>query len=216
MRSLFLLFLSIVFLQACTISENINFNKDYSGVTSYEINLKQMMELMKAQGRSKGMSGEKMNFDMENNPKFKESKDKLEEMGLKNISFSMDTTDFILRLSYEFDNINMLNKSYKNLYASQNSVQIKEDQNVMEYVDKVFKLNMPATVLTDSVKSSMSMLSLFPSTYTSTITFKSKIKSVKGNVPDLKQTKNSVTYSYALSELTDLMEKGYNLQVKLK
>jgi len=101
------LFLLISF-TSCTITQEYNFNKDFSGNTKLSIDMGSLMEMMSGMD-SAGVKTQDMKDSLDF--VFKESKAKLDSLGIKNIKYGWEEGTNILFMSYDFDNVETLNES---------------------------------------------------------------------------------------------------------
>jgi hypothetical protein len=95
-------------LSSCTIVQEYHFNKDFSGNTKLSIDMGSLMQMMSGMD-STGASIQSMKDSL--NFVFTESAEKLQELGMKNIKFGWKDTSYVLFMSYDFDNIETLNKA---------------------------------------------------------------------------------------------------------
>jgi len=101
-------FILALFLASCTITQEFKFNKDFSGNTKLSIDMGSLMEMMSGMD-STGTQNKNMKDSLDF--LFKESKEKLDSLGIKNIKFGWENGTDILFMSYDFDNIATLNKT---------------------------------------------------------------------------------------------------------
>jgi hypothetical protein len=102
------IFIIAISLTSCTITQEFHFNKNFSGNTKLSIDMGSLMDMMSGMDSS-GVNSKNMKDSMDF--VFKESKEKLDSIGIKNIQFGWEEGTNILFMSYDFDNIEMLNKS---------------------------------------------------------------------------------------------------------
>lgn len=121
-------FIAILYtLSACTVQEEIYFNKDFSGKFSYSLdlaNLKSTMASMQSTfGDSLKSETDEMNFPPEMKESFKNQEKMKEFTEIAGISnFKTDITDAgLISMSFDFKDIESLNKAYNKL-ASKNDV----------------------------------------------------------------------------------------------
>lgn len=102
-----LLFL-VVLLTSCTITQEFHFNKDFSGSTKLSIDMGSLIEMMASMDSSGLQSNAiKDSLDMV----FDKNLGKLDSIGVKNVKYGWEEGNKILYLSYDFKDIEMLNKS---------------------------------------------------------------------------------------------------------
>jgi len=103
-----LVFILAISFTSCTITQEFQFNKDFSGNTRLSIDMGSLMEMMSGMDSS-GIQTKNMKDSLDF--VFNESKFKLDSMGIKNIKYGWEDGSNILFMSYDFDNIETLNKS---------------------------------------------------------------------------------------------------------
>ena len=103
-----ILFLLILTLFSCTITQEYHFNRDFSGSTKLSIDMASFMQMMAGMD-STGNSTQNLHDSL--NLVFEESAQKLKDLGVKNIKLGWQENSDILSMSYEFDNIDILNKA---------------------------------------------------------------------------------------------------------
>lgn len=109
-------FLLTICLSSCTITQEYHFNKDFSGTTKLSIDLGTLIEMM-AGLDSTGTQNQNMKDSLDF--VFKESAQKLDSLGMKNIQYGWEEGTNVLYMSYDFANIDELNKAL-NASNSQN------------------------------------------------------------------------------------------------
>jgi hypothetical protein len=103
-----LVFILAVSFTSCTITQEFQFNKDFSGNTKLSIDMGSLVDMMAGMDSS-GTQSKNMKDSLDF--VFKESKFKLDSIGIKNIKYGWEEGTNILFMSYDFDNIETLNKS---------------------------------------------------------------------------------------------------------
>jgi phosphoribosyl-AMP cyclohydrolase len=101
-------FLILVSFTSCTITQEYHFNKDFSGNTKLSIDMGTFMQMMAGMD-STGSSTRSMKDSL--NIVFDESAQKLKDLGVKNIKLGWEENSDILYMSYDFDNIDILNNA---------------------------------------------------------------------------------------------------------
>jgi hypothetical protein len=103
-----LILLLVISFTSCTITQEFQFNKDFSGNTKLSIDMSSLIAMMAGMDstgtKTKGMK-DSLDFV------FKESIVKLDSLGIKNIKYGWEEGTHIMFVSYDFDNIETLNKS---------------------------------------------------------------------------------------------------------
>jgi len=117
-------FLSLIF-TSCTITQEFHFKKDFSGSTKIAIDMTTFMEMMAGMDSTGTQSaGMKDSLDFA----FKENAEKLKAMGMKNIKYGWQDDDKVMFLSYDFTDIEVLNKAL-NASDDGNSAFMKSEDN---------------------------------------------------------------------------------------
>lgn len=98
----------VIFLSSCTITQEFTFNKDFSGTAKISIDMGSFMEMMAGMD-STGGSMKEMQDSLDF--VFKESAYKLDSIGVKNINYGWVEGTQILYMSYDFENVEELNKA---------------------------------------------------------------------------------------------------------
>jgi len=101
-------FFLVISFASCTITQEFQFNKDFSGNTKMSIDMGSLMEMM-ASVDSAGNKTQDMKDSLDF--VFKESLGKLDSLGIKNIKYGWEEGTYVLYMSYDFDDIETLNKS---------------------------------------------------------------------------------------------------------
>lgn len=107
----------ILLFSSCTITQEYTFNKDFSGTTKLSIDMTSFMDMMEGMD-STGTSTEEMQDSLDF--VFNESAQKLDSVGVKNIQFGWEKDSKILFMSYEFKDLEQLNKAL-NASSTQNT-----------------------------------------------------------------------------------------------
>lgn len=103
-----LTFFLVISFTSCTITQEFQFKKDFSGNTRLSIDMGSLMEMMAGMD-STGTQTQSMKDSLDF--VFKESIGKLDSIGIKNIKYGWEEGSQVLYISYDFDDIDMLNKS---------------------------------------------------------------------------------------------------------
>jgi len=101
-------FILLLSFSSCTIIQEYHFNKDFSGSTKLSIDMASFMQMMAGMD-STGNSTQSMRDSL--NMVFTESSITLEELGIKNIKLGWVDNSDILYMTYDFDDIETLNKA---------------------------------------------------------------------------------------------------------
>jgi hypothetical protein len=107
----------LIFCSSCTIEQVYHFNKDFSGSTRLSIDMKSFMQMMAGMDSTGKPS---LNMKDSLNFLFSENAKALEEIGIKNIKLGWQDSSDVFFMSYDFDNIETLNKAM-NSVNSQNA-----------------------------------------------------------------------------------------------
>jgi hypothetical protein len=93
---------------SCSIVQEYHFNKDFSGSTRLSFDMGSFVQMMAAMD-SAGNSIETLRDSL--NGVFAENAKKMDSLGLKNFKYGWENESFTFALSYDFDNIEMLNRA---------------------------------------------------------------------------------------------------------
>lgn len=105
---IYILLLVCIFLPGCTIIQEYHFNKDFSGNTRLSIDMETFLQMMSGMDTT-GSSNQNMKDSLDF--VFSEGAAKLREAGVTNINHGWEPNSNILFMSYEFSDIEMLNKA---------------------------------------------------------------------------------------------------------
>ena len=114
LRYLFVFSLVALWLSSCTIQQHVHFNRDLSGKVTSTIDLSMLKTMMSQMPKDSGMNSMPMlNMGMmmdslSKNPEMNKIKD-IE--GISNVQINMDKKTNVLTMSYEFKNIDALNRA---------------------------------------------------------------------------------------------------------
>jgi hypothetical protein len=103
-----IIILIAVFFSSCTITQEYTFNKDFSGSAKLSLDIASFMDMMEGMD-STGTSTAEMQDSLDF--VFKESAQKLDSVGVKNIQFGWEKNSKILFMSYDFKDLEELNKA---------------------------------------------------------------------------------------------------------
>jgi len=106
---LFILF-SIILLSSCTITQEFHFNKDFSGSYKSAIDMDQLISAMKSMDSS---STEMLDFKDSLDLMLDAANKKLQGIGINNLQAGW-TDKNVMYLSYDFANLDVLNKALNN------------------------------------------------------------------------------------------------------
>ncbi len=208
---LIIFFLTLIF-TSCTITQQFHFKKDFSGTAKITIDMGAFMDMMAGvDSTGTESAGMKDSLDFA----FKESAEKLEEIGLKNITYGWQDNDKVMFLTYDFTDIDMLNKAL-NASDDGNSAFIKNEDN-----DNHVYFTRKGKILTyEGVKSTNDSISAGEMAsmkdyykYKLVFTFDRKIKKVDNPNITVSENKKKATLE---ASLFDIIEPTYNSSIKFK
>jgi phosphoribosyl-AMP cyclohydrolase len=170
------IFICVSFLTNCTIIQEYYFNKDFSGNARISVDMGSLMEMMSGMD-STGTSTKSMKDSMDFI--FTESTQKLKDLGIKNIKYGWEEGNNVLYMSYDFDNVDMLNTALTES-NSQNKALSKtintEPQTYFSRKGKTLMYKGPKSDKEISNKEMESMSDYYQ--YTLIFSFERKVKSV--------------------------------------
>jgi hypothetical protein len=114
------IFLIIFILSSCTITQEFYFNKDFSGTYTSTIDMSELIKAMNTNGK------EDKSFTDSLNLMLKQTEEKMKGTGISNLKSGWKN-DKILFISYDFSNIDVLNKALNNSGISDNNAPTGED-----------------------------------------------------------------------------------------
>ncbi len=223
MKKITLIIASMIlfFVSSCTITQEYKFNDDFSGTTETNIDLSSMINLIK----SSDTTGNSDNsFDTLTNT-FAGIEEELDNLGAKNINLEWNENHTIITLSYDFDNIDMLNKITNKIdiinLLSLNEEPGKEEKKSKEIQKftikgkKKFIYNQP--ILENdtlfSGENSDAMNKYYK--YKLIFSFDNEIKNINNKEAELSKDKKSISFEGNLFDLTN-EENKTNFKIKLK
>ena len=207
-----LIFFLTLFFTSCTITQEFHFKKDFSGSAKIAIDMGKFMDMMAGMDSTGTQSaGMKDSLDFA----FKESAEKLEEVGVTNIDYGWQNNDQIMFLSYDFRDIEVLNKAM-NASDDGNSSFIKNEDND----DHVYFVRNGKTLIYEGVKSQNDSLNSNEMAsmkdyykYKLIFNFDRKVKSLDNPNISLSEDKKKATLS---TSLFDVIRPEYNSTIKFK
>lgn len=223
-RHLFVFVLTALWLSSCTIQQHIQFNKDLSGKVTTTIDMSMLKAMMpkKTPGDSSSNPGMPNIMDsLEKSPDMNKLKD-IE--GITNFQFNMDKKTNKLTLSYDFKNLDALNKAMaKGGIGSTDGLMMGKNSSVGSTPPKDFKYftkkgryityRMPKTKMPkDSKMEQNPMMSGDMIKFEFKLSFARKIKKVK--------TKNSIfksnNYIEYKTNIQEMMKQKDPIEIKIK
>lgn len=141
----FIVGLLILVHTSCTITQEFHFKKDFSGSAKIAIDMGTFMDMMAGMDSTGTQSaGMKDSLDFA----FKESAEKLEGIGVTNIEYGWQDDDKVMFLSYDFADIEVLNKAMNASDDGNTSFMKNEDND-----DHVYFTRKGKTLIYKGVKS---------------------------------------------------------------
>ncbi len=207
-----LLFFLVFFFTSCTITQEFHFKKDYSGSAKITIDMGSfldMMEGMDSLGTQSGNMKDSLDFA------FKESAEKLEGIGVKNIEYGWQNNDKVMFLEYDFSDIGTLNKA---MNASDNGntpfMKSEDNDNHVYFTRKGKTLTYIGIKSNNDSLNSGEMASMKDYyKYKLIFTFDRKIKKIDN--PNISLTDNNKKATLNAS-LFDVVGPEYNSTIKFK
>ncbi len=211
-KTYFIIFFLTLIFTSCTITQEFHFKKDFSGSAKIAIDMGTFMEMMAGMdstGTQSATMKDSLDFA------FEESAEKLEGIGLTNIKYGWQDDGKLMFLSYDFIDIDILNKAM-NASDDGNSAFIKNEDND----DHVYFTRKGKTLIYEGVKSNNDSLNTDEMAsmkdyykYKLIFTFDRKVKSLDNPNVSLSEDKKKATLS---ASLFDVISPEYNSTIKFK
>ena len=208
----FIIFILSLFFTSCTITQEFNFKKDFSGSAKIAIDMGAFINMMSGIDSTGAQSANlKDSLDFA----FDESAKKLKDVGVTNIEYGWKDDDKVMFLSYDFADIDILNKAM-NASDDGNTAFTKNTDND----DHVYFIRKGKILTYEGVKSNSdsintkdmeSMKDYYK--YKLIFTFERKIKTVDN--PNISLTNNNKKAVLETS-LFDVIAPEYNSVIKFK
>ncbi|MEN8119505.1 MAG: hypothetical protein ABFS35_04135 [Bacteroidota bacterium] len=207
-----LVYFIALFFTSCTITQEFHFKKDFSGSAKMAIDMGSFMDMMAGVDSTGTQSaGMKDSLDFA----FKESAKKLKGVGVTNINYGWQDDDKVMFLSYDFADIEMLNKAMNASDDGNSSFMKNEDDD-----NHVYFIRNGKTLVYQGVKSKNDSINTSEMAsmkdyykYELVFTFDRKVKKV-GN-PNISLTENNKKATLKAS-LFDVIRPEYNSTIKFK
>lgn len=208
----YLAYLLVLFLTSCTITQEFHFNRNYSGTSKMMIDMGSFMDMMAGMD-STGVQGADMKDSLDF--AFNESAKKLEGIGVTNIQYGWQDDNKVMFLSYDFPDIDVLNKAL-NASDDGNTSFMKADDND----DHVYFIRKGKTLTYQGVKSkndsiNMGDMASMKDMYKFKLifTFDRKVKKVDNPNISLSESNKKAVLS---ASLFDVIRPEYNATIKFK
>jgi len=211
-KTYFIIFFLTLIFTSCTITQEFHFKKDFSGSAKIAIDMGTFMEMMAGMdstGTQSATMKDSLDFA------FEESAEKLEGIGLTNIKYGWQDDGKLMFLSYDFIDIDILNKAM-NASDDGNSAFIKNEDND----DHVYFTRKGKTLIYEGVKSNNDSLNTDEMAsmkdyykYKLIFTFDRKVKSLDNPNVSLSEDKKKAILS---ASLFDVISPEYNSTIKFK
>lgn len=198
MKNIFIaIFATVLLFASCKITTHIHFNKDNSGSVNIEMDMTELMATM----------------DDSSSREFTDSitqafQDNATLPGVKNYQVKFDKT--VLKMSYDFDNIDGLNASLTELNKDQENGQ---SNGKFSGSKKGISYEAPKAPKDEGEEDGMDeMASMFPMTFI--VSFEKKISKCSNENYTINKTDNSITMEGTATDFTN--SDKMNFSVKLK
>ncbi|RLD76603.1 MAG: hypothetical protein DRJ10_13325 [Bacteroidetes bacterium] len=211
-KTYFIIFFLTLIFTSCTITQEFHFKKDFSGSAKIAIDMGTFMGMMAGMdstGTQSATMKDSLDFA------FEESAEKLEGIGLTNIKYGWQDDGKLMFLSYDFIDIDILNKAM-NASDDGNSAFIKNEDND----DHVYFTRKGKTLIYEGVKSNNDSLNTDEMAsmkdyykYKLIFTFDRKVKSLDNPNVSLSEDKKKAILS---ASLFDVISPEYNSTIKFK
>lgn len=149
-KNLLITTITIFIITSCSIQEEVLFKKDFSGRYKYELDFSEMMNMTKAFGGD-STENQTLPLDEFNNPE--QAKVLANALGLKKANITM-TEESVLKIDFEFENLEELNRAYSRLDSSMPQVMEGKGMDEMENVPtyEYFKRKGKKLIFTKPIK----------------------------------------------------------------
>lgn len=202
MKKILTLLAAIAVFTSCTLEQTYTFNEDFSGTYIMNFDISQMAAFSTEDGQEAGDLFEDFNQDS--------LRDLYRNMkGISNVEIK--TTENVINLKYDFDNLENLNQSLLAEQKAQEAFGDMADKPRFEYKKGTFIYNAP-NLGSDADQDSLSQM-LAVVEYDITLNFAKKITSVSNGV--LSEDGKTVKMTGNMGEVA-LKEKSLQLEVKFK
>lgn len=202
----------LLFLTSCTITQEFHFNKNFSGSSKMTIDMGTFMNMMAGMD-STGTQGAEMKDSLDF--AFNESAQKLEGVGVTNIKYGWQNDNKIMFLSYDFPNIDVLNKALNASDDGNSAFMRAQDEG-----DHVYFIRKGKTLTYQGIKSKndtvnmgdmASMKDMYK--YKLVFSFDRKVKKLDNPNIALSEDKKRAVLS---ASLFDVIRPEYNSTIKFK
>jgi len=205
--------LIVLLISSCTITQEFYFNKDFSGSAKLSVDMSMFIGVMQSMDTSSksGSLSDSIKY------MFEEGKPKLDSVGATNVKYSWSDSAKTMQLSFNFKDIDILNKSL-NITKIPNS-EVENDSNTTvnhKYFTKIRRktLVFEEKKTTKKRKTSKEMSSMKEYyKYNIIFVFDRKIKKVEN--PNISHIKNSKRVELK-GNVFDMMKKDYNSKIIFK
>ena len=210
MKNLFalLIFLSGVFLSSCTVTQEFYFNKDFSGTYKSTIDMSQFIGAIKSLDTSTTGTSD---FKDSLNLLLDEANKKLLGTGVSNLKVGWTNND-VMFLSYDFADIDVLNKALNKSVMAKNENGDRKDFVYFEQKGKKLIYNgQSPDDLSDEGKDLGKMKDYYK--YKLSFTFERTIKKTDNDKYKISEDRHKATLT---APLFDITKSGFNSKVKFK
>lgn len=204
----------LLFLGACNITQEYTFNKDFSGTSQLEIDMSAMVGMLGENDSIRNNSLDTITFA------FKKMAEEYEKMGAKNVKFGSKGNNTIYYLSFDFQNVEDLNKLLSSRGSEMMGASFMGDSTT-EKPKFIKKWNRrliydAPEVKNDTLFNNKEMASMKDYyNYTLKFNFATKIRKLKSDKAIMSSDKKSIQFS---GSMFDVLSTDYStdFEVKLK
>ncbi len=198
--------LLIIFaLSSCTITQEFYFNKDFSGTYTSSIDMSKLIEAMNSS------DGADRSFTDSLNLILRKTEEKIKGTGISNLKSGWKN-DKILFISYDFSNIDVLNKALNNSGISENSTPLEKDFVFFTLKRKTLTYHgIPPKETAEGGKDLGVMKDYYK--YKAIFSFERKIKKSDNPKYKISEDKHKAVMT---APLFDITKPGFNSKIKFK
>jgi len=212
-KSFILLFVVTIFIASCSITQEYHFNKDLSGTSSTTVDVSMLKGFMG--GMDSTGSADKTLDSL--GLAFAEVSSKLEEAGAKNVKYGWNEDKTILSISYDFSDLDNLNKCLTADNSSDKLLGVMgESSGKISFSGnkKALQYKVPKKSVMDSTLNTTEMQSMKDYyKYSLILSFDQKIKSIDNKAATISEDGKKVTMNCSL---LDLASPTFNSDILVK
>lgn len=211
-RFIFILLISLTLFGSCNITQEYTFNKDFSGVSKLEIDMSAMVSMLGGIDSSKSLTAiDTLSQSLE------KVAEEFKNLGAKNIKIGDKNNKTVLFISYEFDNIDVLNNVISANSTSMLNANFTDSSSEKAKFKKKGKHKLTyiaPKIKNDTLLHNKDMEAMKDYyNYTLKFNFATKIKKLKSEKATLSSDKKSIQFS---GSVFDILSPDYSTDFKVK